>query len=224
MRTTVLAATGRPVIVSLLASAVAMIATACGSSGSSSAAQAPASSKSHHQMAGHSHSHSHSMSHDMTARFGTDCGMVPATGTGSFHSMSMDPVVTAATHNPLLTKFAAEVRKAGLVSELNSARGITIFAPDNDAFGKLHGSAMSMLDNAASLAEIMKYHVVKGHVTPDQFGSVKEFKTLEGDTVKAAKMGSVYEINTASVVCGNIATANATVYVINTVLEPVHMH
>ena len=66
--------------------------------------------------------------------------------------------------------------------------------------------------------------VVKGHVTPDQFGSAREFKTMEGETVKAAKMGSVYEVNTASVVCGNIATANATVYVINTVLEPMHMH
>jgi uncharacterized surface protein with fasciclin (FAS1) repeats len=206
------------VTVSVLAGAVALVATACGSSGSTAAA--PASSKPHHPMAGHSHS----MSHAMTARFGSDCGMVPATGTGSFHSMSMDPAVTAAADNPLLTKFAAAVRKAGLVKELNSARGITIFAPDNDAFGKLHGSAMSMLDNPASLAEILKFSVVKSRVTPDEFGAVKEFTTMAGDTLKLAKMGSVYEVNTADVVCGNIATANATVYVINTVLEPMHMH
>jgi uncharacterized surface protein with fasciclin (FAS1) repeats len=212
------------VTVSLLAGAVALIATACGSAGSNPAA--PAASKTHHPMAEHSHprSHSHSMSHALTARFGMDCGMVPATGMGSFHSMGMDPVVTAAAHNPLLTRFAAEVKKAGLVGELNSARGITIFAPDNDAFAKLHGSAMSMLDDPANLAETLKFFVVKSHVTPDQFGSVKKFTTMAGDTLKLAKMGSVYEVNTADVVCGNIATANATVYVINTVLEPMHMH
>jgi uncharacterized surface protein with fasciclin (FAS1) repeats len=206
----------RPATVSLLAGAVALVATACGSSHTTS----------HSHSISHSHrmSHSHHLSHAMTARFGTDCEMVPSNGMGSFHSMSMDPAVTAAEHNPLLTKFAAEVRKAGLAGQLNSARGITIFAPDNMAFAKLHGSAMSMLDNPASLAGILKYHVVQGHVTPDQFGSVKEFKTLEGDTVKPAKMGSVYEVNTAEVVCGNIATANATIYVINTVLEPMHLH
>jgi uncharacterized surface protein with fasciclin (FAS1) repeats len=83
---------------------------------------------------------------------------------------------------------------------------------------------MSMLDNPASLAEILKFSVVKSRVTPDEFGAVKEFTTMAGDTLKLAKMGSVYEVNTADVVCGNIATANATVYVINTVLEPMHMH
>jgi uncharacterized surface protein with fasciclin (FAS1) repeats len=210
------------VTASLLAGAVALIAAGCGSSTSSTAA--PAAPKAHHQMHHPMAEHSHSMSHAMTTRFGSDCGMVPSTGMGSFHSMSMDPVVTAAAHNPLLTKFAAAVKKAGLTGELNSARGITIFAPDNDAFAKLHGSAMSMLDNPANLAEILKFNVVKSRVTPDEFGSAKEFPTMAGDPIKLAKMGSVYEVNTADVLCGNISTANATVYVINTVLEPMHMH
>lgn len=35
-----------------------------------------------------------------------------------------------------------------------------------------------------------------------------------------ALMGSTYEINSADVVCGNVQTANATVYIINTVLMP----
>jgi uncharacterized surface protein with fasciclin (FAS1) repeats len=35
-------------------------------------------------------------------------------------------------------------------------------------------------------------------------------------------MGSVYEVNGANVICGNIQTANATVYVINKVLTPMH--
>ena len=227
-RTNLPAGASRLITTSILACAVAVAATACGSPASSSSPSAQGST--HHPMAKHSghmtHSHamSHSMSHTMSARLGAECGMVPATGMGSFHGMSMDPVITAAAHNPLLTTFAAEIRKAGLVTELNSARNITVFAPDNSAFAKLHGTAMSMLDNSASLAEILKYHVVARHVTPDQFASAKELKTLQGGTIKAAKMGAVYEINTADVTCGNIATANATIYIINTVLEPMHMH
>jgi len=37
-------------------------------------------------------------------------------------------------------------------------------------------------------------------------------------------MGAVYEANKAHVICGNIQTANATVYIIDTVLMPMHMH
>jgi uncharacterized surface protein with fasciclin (FAS1) repeats len=33
-------------------------------------------------------------------------------------------------------------------------------------------------------------------------------------------MGTVYEVNNADVICGNIQTANATVYIINKVLQP----
>jgi uncharacterized surface protein with fasciclin (FAS1) repeats len=47
-------------------------------------------------------------------------------------------------------------------------------------------------------------------------------KTLEGGSLKGSKMGPVYEVNNASVICGNIQTANATVYVINKVLTPMH--
>ena len=212
------AGTARLFSAALAATAVAVTATGCGSPASSTQGS------SHHSMASHSGHMTHAMSHPMSARLGADCGMVPATGMGSFHSMGMEPLVTAAAHNPLLTTFAAEVKKAGLVGQLDSAKDITVFAPDNSAFTKLHGSAMSMLDNTASLAGILKYHVVSGHVSPAEFASAKELKTLEGSTVKAARMGSVYEVNTASVVCGNIATANATVYVISTVLEPMHMH
>jgi uncharacterized surface protein with fasciclin (FAS1) repeats len=33
-------------------------------------------------------------------------------------------------------------------------------------------------------------------------------------------LASTYEINSADVVCGNVQTANATVYIIDTVLMP----
>ena len=64
------------------AAVLALAAAGCGSSGATSAAPAAT----HHAMPSHSHAMAES------ARFGPDCGMVPATGMGSFHGMTMDPV------------------------------------------------------------------------------------------------------------------------------------
>ena len=190
--------------------AAALITSACGSTATSSAPRA--------------HSHAMKHSHEMVASapFGSDCGMVPASGMGSFHSMSMDPVVAAAAHNPLLSTFAKEVKAAGLTAELNSMRTFTLFAPENAAFGKLPASAMAMMHSAAELAKILKYHVVAGHITVAELASAKPLTSLEGSALKPARMGSVYEINSADVICGNIQTANATIYIINKVLEPMH--
>ena len=198
----------------VIAAIVALTAAGCGSSTTSAAP--PGSAATHHAMAEHSHAMAE------TARFGPDCGMVPAAGMGSFHGMSMDPVVTAASNNPLLTSFAADVKTAGLTGDLNSMHAVTVFAPADSAFRKLPAAEMSMMHSTAELAKILKYHVVNGHVTPEELASGMELKTLEGSSLKASKMGSVYEVNNADVICGNIRTANATIYVINKVLTPMH--
>ena len=215
MQTTGTSRTTRPGAITggVLASLVALTAAACGS-GTSSGPAASGASPSHHAMAHHAMAE--------TARFGSDCGMVPATGMGSFHGMSMDPVVTAASHNPLLTTLAKDINTAGLTADLNTMHALTVFAPANTAFSKLPASSMTMMHSQAELAKILKYHVVSGHVTPAQLASGKPLTTLGGGTLKPSKMGAVYEVNTADVICGNIQTANATVYVINKVLIPMH--
>jgi len=138
------------------------------------------------------------------------------------HGMMTDPVVTAASHNPLTTTLAAEVSKAGLTSTLDSMGSITVFAPDNAAFKNLSAHDMTMMSSTAELAKILKYHVVAGHITPADLASGMTLKTLEGSSLKASKMGAVYEVNNAAVTCGNLHTANATVYIINKVLMPMH--
>ena len=215
MQTTGTSRTARPGTITggVLASLVALTAAACGSSASSAPAASGA-SPSHHAMAHHAMAE--------TARFGSDCGMVPTSGMGSFHGMSMDPVVTAASHNPLLTTLASDIKTAGLTADLNTMHAVTVFAPANTAFSKLPASSMTMMHSQAELAKILKYHVVSGHVTTAELASGKPLTTLEGGTLKPSKMGAVYEVNTADVICGNIQTANATVYVINKVLIPMH--
>ena len=132
----------------------------------------------------------------------------------------MDPVAVAASHNPLITTLATEIKKAQLTGTLDAAKDITVFAPDNQAFAKLTAHDMTMMSGMDELARILKYHVVSGSITPAELAHGMTLTSLEGSPLKTAKMGSVYEVNNADVTCGNLHTANATVYIINTVLMP----
>jgi uncharacterized surface protein with fasciclin (FAS1) repeats len=192
-----------------LAACLALTAAACSSSPSSSSAASPASAA------------PASSGATTTSDFGPGCASVPKSGAGSFTGMSTAPVATAASANPVLSTLVTAVKKAGLVDTLNSASGITVFAPDNAAFAKIPAATLSkVLSDKAELTKILTYHVVAGRYTPTQLAAGTPLKTLEGGTVAPALMGSTYQVNSADVVCGNVQTANATVYIINTVLMP----
>ena len=146
-------------------------------------------------------------------------------GPASVSGMSQDPVAVAASNNPELTTLTAAVSgqlnpQVNLVDTLNSGQ-YTVFAPTDAAFNKLPASTIDELKtNSDMLTKILTYHVVAGRVTPAELASGKTLKTLEGGTVTPAMMGSSYTVNGASVVCGNVQTANATVYIIGSVLMP----
>ena len=217
--------TGRPCLghaaLAMITAAVALTATACASAASSTSAAAPASSATAATTPQAGASPSESMA-ETAGTIGTDCGMIPAAGMGSMHAMAMDPVVTAASHNPLITTLAAEIMKADLTATLNSAKSITVFAPDNQAFKNLTAHDMAMMSGMTELAKVLKYHVVTGRITPAELAHGMTLTTVEGSQLKTSRMGSVYEVNNANVTCGNLHTANATVYIINTVLMPPH--
>jgi uncharacterized surface protein with fasciclin (FAS1) repeats len=196
-----------------LAVSLGLATAACGSSSSSTAA-APASSPA---KAAASSSASAAAAMD----FGPACSSVPKSGAGSFSGMATAPVATAASANPVLSTLVTAVKKAGLVDTLNSAANITVFAPDNAAFAKLPKATLDkVLADKAELTKILTYHVADGRQTPGQLASGTGIKTLEGGMVTPGKMGRTYAVNNAHVVCGNVQTANATVYIIDTVLMP----
>lgn len=213
--------TGRTGVLAMAAAAGALVLTAaaCGSSATSAATAAASPATSAHPSASMTEP---AGTAGTAGTVGTDCGMIPAAGMGSMHGMMTDPVVIAASHNPLITTLAAEVAKAGLTSTLDSMGSITVFAPDNAAFKNLTAHDMTMMSSTAELAKILKYHVVAGHITPADLAAGMTLKTLEGSSLMASKMGAVYEVNNADVTCGNLHTANATVYIINKVLIPMH--
>ena len=217
--------TGRPCLghaaLAMITAAVALTATACASAASSTSAAPPASSATVATTPQAAASPSESMA-ETAGTIGTDCGMIPAAGMGSMHAMAMDPVVTAASHNPLITTLAAEIMKADLTATLNSAKSITVFAPDNQAFKNLTAHDMAMMSGMTELAKVLKYHVVTGRITPAELAHGMTLTTVEGSQLTTSRMGSVYEVNNADVTCGNLHAANATVYIINTVLMPAH--
>jgi uncharacterized surface protein with fasciclin (FAS1) repeats len=204
-----------------LAAGLAMTAAACSSSASSSASSPATSAPASSAAASAPASAGASSGATTAADFGPGCASVPKGGAGSFTGMSTAPVATAASANPLLSTLVTAVKKAGLVDTLNSASGITVFAPDNAAFAQIPAATLSkLLANKAELTKILTYHVVSGRYTPAQLATGTPLKTLEGGTVTPALMGGTYEVNSSDVVCGNVQTANATVYIINKVLTP----
>jgi uncharacterized surface protein with fasciclin (FAS1) repeats len=191
---------------------LAVTLSACSSgSSTSNAVNAPASAT----------SSSATMSASAMAQpFGAACSAVPSTGPGSFSGMAQDPVATAASHNPALSTLVTAVERAGLADTLNSAKDITVFAPTNAAFAKIPTATLdSVLNNKAELTKILTYHVVPGQLSPSQLAGTH--KTLEGTDLTVTGSGEQFTVNgTSMVVCGDVHTANATVYIVDTVLMP----
>jgi uncharacterized surface protein with fasciclin (FAS1) repeats len=157
----------------------------------------------------------------MNEPFGPACSSVPKDGAGSFDGMAQDPVATAASNNPALSTLVTAVKKAGLVDTLNNAKNITVFAPTNDAFDKIPKADLDkVLNDKAMLTKILTYHVVGQKLAPKDLDK-GSFTTLEKSKVTTSGSGEKYQVNdNANVVCGNVRTANANVYIIDTVLMP----
>ncbi|MFG3490151.1 fasciclin domain-containing protein [Streptomyces sp. NPDC047972] len=157
----------------------------------------------------------------MDEPFGPACAGVPKEGAGSFDGMAKDPVATAASNNPALSTLVAAVKKAGLVDTLNNAQNITVFAPTNDAFAKIPKADLDkVLADKATLTKILTYHVVGQKLAPQQLEK-GSYETLQKGKLTTTGSGEEYTVNDSSkVVCGNVKTANANVYIVDTVLMP----
>jgi uncharacterized surface protein with fasciclin (FAS1) repeats len=144
--------------------------------------------------------------------FGAGCSAVPAEGEGSFTGMTDDPVATAAGNNPALSTLVTAVQAAGLA---------------NPAFEAVPADALNaLLADTPQLTAVLTHHVIPGRLAPDQLAGTH--KTLSNDEVTIEGSGEDFSIAAegtvvqmeASVICGNVQTANATVYIIDQVLAP----
>ena len=160
------------------------------------------------------------------ALIGTGCAayaeQVP-TGPGSVTGMAADPVTVAASNNPMLTTLTQALSgqlnpDVNLVDTLNGGE-FTVFAPTDDAFAKIDPATLETLKTDSELlTSILTYHVVPGQASPDKVAGGHE--TVQGESVTVTGAGDDLMVGDAGLVCGGVQTANATVYMIDTVLMP----
>ena len=147
-------------------------------------------------------------------------------GAASVEGMAAEPVATAASGNPLLTTLTSAVSgelnpDVNLVDTLNGGE-FTVFAPVDDAFAKLPAETVETLgtpEGAKTLESVLTYHVIPGQIAPDEIDGTH--KTVNGADLEVTGSGDDIKVNgNAAVICGGVKTANATVYLIDSVLMP----
>ncbi|BBE23166.1 hypothetical protein MN0502_20490 [Arthrobacter sp. MN05-02] len=206
---------------------------ACGGGDESAAEATPSSEASETSMAAESASPEASMAPSASADammdpaanlVGPGCAGYAETvpdGAGSVAGMALDPVATAASNNPILTQLTAAVSgginpDVDLVDTLNGGE-FTVFAPVDEAFGALPPETVEGLKtDTEGLSSILTYHVVPGRSSPPRLTQT----TVQGADLEVTGSGQDLKVNDANVVCGGVQTANAVVYLIDTVLTP----
>lgn len=145
------------------------------------------------------------------------------TGAGSVAGMAQDPVAVAASNNPMLTTLTQAVSgqlnpQVNLVDTLNGGQ-FTVFAPVDSAFAKIDPATIETLKtDSDTLTKILTYHVVPGQLAPDEVDG--QHPTAQGASLTVTGSGDDLKVNDAAVICGGVKTANATVYLIDTVMMP----
>jgi uncharacterized surface protein with fasciclin (FAS1) repeats len=154
--------------------------------------------------------------------FGTGCDQLPRTGgADTGRGLASMPVATAMAQAPILSDLVHAIELARLTGTLNAARSLTIFAPDNAAFQAFGTSNLRALYATRSdLVRVLKFQIVAGRVRPAELARQRVLTTLGGTKIYPAKAPPSYYVNNAWVTCGNLRTANATVYVVNRLVVP----
>jgi uncharacterized surface protein with fasciclin (FAS1) repeats len=144
-------------------------------------------------------------------------------------------IVANAVNSPIHKTLVAAVKAAGLVDTLNSAGPFTVFAPTDDAFGKLPAGTVDTLvqpENKATLTKILTYHVVAGKITSKELkswikkGGGKYVATaVSGGKLTFSEEGGKIKITdekggSAWITTADVMQSNGVIHVIDTVLMP----
>ena len=138
----------------------------------------------------------------------------------SSSKMSMDIVDTAVAAGDFTT-LATALKAAGLVETLKGEGPFTVFAPTDEAFGKLPpGTLEGLLKDKEKLAAVLTYHVVPGNVTSREVVELRSAKTVNGQRIKISSMHGNVMVDNAKVTKVDIAASNGVIHVIDTVIMP----
>lgn len=153
-----------------------------------------------------------------SARIGADCAAIPPAS--ELRGMSTSQVLTTLQKDPQLSDYAAATSSAALGAMLNPEKTYTLFVPSNAAFASVPASKLAKLQISSQLIRTLKYHIVSGQLSPQQFTARARPTTLEGARLALTQKNSTFQVNDATVQCGNIRAATVTIYIINKILWP----
>ncbi len=144
-------------------------------------------------------------------------------------------IVEVAQGDETFSTLVAAVTAAGLGETLSGEGPFTVFAPTNDAFGKIDEATLTELttNDTETLGAILQYHVVEGAVDAAMLtGAIEEageagytVTTVGGGTFTAAVVDGAVVLtdaagNTSTVTATDVEASNGLVHVIDTVLMP----
>lgn len=153
--------------------------------------------------------------------FGPGCSQLRDRGPDGAAALARLPALTAIGRIPELAEFGRVIRRAGLAGRLGPARSLTIFAPDNAAFTTLgHGVLRALLATPADLRRTVTYQVAPGRVTPAELARHRVLMSLGRTRLYPTGRGAALGANNAMVVCGNVQTASASIYIMDRVVIP----
>lgn len=163
-----------------------------------------------------------------TGPFGPGCAALPAEGMGSPAALATAPVATAMSTVPGLANTTGAVHRAALAASLDATPDLTVLAPVNEAFAAVPPPTLDpLLADTPRLTALVTSHVIAGRLAPGELAGTHT--TLDGGQVRIDGAGEVFTISAdqtllgaadATVICGNLPTLNATVYVVDQVLTP----
>ena len=113
------------------------------------------------------------------------------------------------------------VQDAGLVAVLKSPGPFTVFAPTDEAFGKVPKETLDALaKDKKALAAVLQYHVLTSAWSADDFKLVKSTGTAMGKRVAFKVEGGATYVNDAKIVTSGVAASNGVIHVVDKVLIP----
>jgi uncharacterized surface protein with fasciclin (FAS1) repeats len=118
---------------------------------------------------------------------------------------------------------AAALKAADLVDTLKGKGPFTVFAPTDDAFGKLPKGTLDDLlkpENKKKLAGILTYHVVSGNVLAADVVKLTKAKTVQGTEVTIKVDNGKVTVDGANVTATDIKCSNGVIHVIDAVILP----
>ncbi len=147
---------------------------------------------------------------------------------GGANMVPSKDIVDNAVNSTDHTTLVAAVKAAGLVETLKGAGPFTVFAPTNDAFGKLPAGTVDNLvkpENKATLTNILTYHVVSGAFKSTDLKDGQKVKTVQGEELTIGYKDGKWTVTDAKGAVANITIAdvissNGVTYVIDAVLMP----